>query len=258
VILEGYQRELSTLALETSRVAGLILVAPLPWNRAPTRVKAALALILAFVAHGGSKLAPEAADSFQRVFIALPFELLLGISMGFVVRLAMASIEMAADALAPMLGLGAAQLFDPHTQSSTTPVGEMLRLVALLIALLAGFHRTVIGTLIATFQVIPPGSFIDPSLATPTVIQLSAEALVLALRIAFPVMATLLLVQVALAFISRAAPAMQIFSVGFAISLSVGALVLYLAFPDMVREMLVDFSQVGPRMELVVTSMAKR
>jgi flagellar biosynthetic protein FliR len=215
-------------------------------------------LILAFVAHGGSKLAPEAVDSYQKVFIALPFELILGIAMGFVVVLAMASIQMAADAIAPMVGLGAAQLFDPQTQTQTTPIGEILRLMALLVAILGGFHRVVIGSLIESFRVIPPGTFLDPSLSTPVFLTLSGEALILCLRMALPVIATLLMVQVAMAFISRAAPAMQIFSVGFAVSLVVGLGVLFMAFPEMMQEMMVDISQVGNRIELVISSMAPR
>jgi flagellar biosynthetic protein FliR len=75
---------------------------------------------------------------------------------------------------------------------------------------------------------------------------------------ALPVIATLLMVQVAMAFISRAAPAMQIFSVGFAVSLVVGLGVLFMAFPEMMQEMMVDISQVGNRIELVISSMAPR
>jgi flagellar biosynthesis protein FliR len=71
-------------------------------------------------------------------------------------------------------------------------------------------------------------------------------------RIAVPVVAVLFMVQLGLAFISRAAPAMQIFSVGFAVTLAVGLSVLITTIPDTARVILVEISHVSSRMQSVL------
>ena len=77
------------------------------------------------------------------------------------------------------------------------------------------------------------------------------------MRLALPVVAVLLVVQVALAFISRAAPAMQIFSVGFAFALVAGSVTLTLSLPDMTTAIVEELSRVGPRIESVVASLTE-
>jgi flagellar biosynthesis protein FliR len=72
------------------------------------------------------------------------------------------------------------------------------------------------------------------------------------LRLAMPILAVLFMVQVSLAFVSRAAPALQVFSVGFAITLGLGAFVITLILPDLAYEIAADMSQVPGRVESVL------
>lgn len=88
--------------------------------------------------------------------------------------------------------------------------------------------------------------------------RLVATAISSGIRIAIPVLALLFITQVALAFISRAAPAMQIFSVGFAVTLTVGAVALILILPDIGRELIVEMSYVGRQLEQVAAAMLSR
>ncbi|MGC4092245.1 MAG: flagellar biosynthetic protein FliR [Polyangiaceae bacterium] len=71
-------------------------------------------------------------------------------------------------------------------------------------------------------------------------------------RLAMPIITVLLMAQVALAFVSRAAPAMQVFSVGFAVTLGLGAFVLILGLPDFAQEVAADMSQVSSRIETLL------
>jgi flagellar biosynthetic protein FliR len=257
-MLEGLVGEVATLALETGRTAGVMVIAPLPWTEAPAKSRAVLALLLAAVAHGAAPLAPDAVSSAKTALFAMPFEVLVGLAMGFVVRLAVSAVEVAGDAMAPLLGLGIASIFDPQSGAVDTVLGRMLRLLALLVAVLLGLHRVVIGALVASFRVLPAGSVADPSLATPALVKMSVMAISTGLKLALPVVAVLLMTQLALAFVSRAAPAMQIFSVGFAISLTVGAVVFVLVLPDFARETAADLSAVGGRIEAVVGALGER
>jgi flagellar biosynthetic protein FliR len=158
--------------------------------------------------------------------------------------------------MSPLLGFGAATLFDPHTQAHETPLTKMLHTLCVLLLVLLGVHRVLLGALLGSFHAIPVGTLVHPELATADIAHLSARAIVTGLRLALPVVATLLLVQLGLAFISRAAPSLQIFSIGFAISMVAGALVIVGSLPELAREIEVELSQVGMRLDTVLTAMA--
>jgi flagellar biosynthetic protein FliR len=245
--------ELLVLVLETTRTAGLVVAAPLAWANVPARVRAAMVLILALVGHRYGQHA-EISSALGATLSLVP-EFTIGLAMGFVVRLSVASVEMVGETLSPIMGLGIASLFDPHTQAQETGLTRILRLLALLLAVLLGLHRVLVGSLIASFRVLPAGSVMTPEFSTPVLVEMSVQALALGLRLALPILAVLVVAQVALAFVSRAAPSMQIFSIGFGITLIAGGMTLFVALPDVALEIAADLSRVGTRIETVVTAL---
>jgi flagellar biosynthetic protein FliR len=249
---DGLTTEAAYLVLEVSRTSGVIMVAPLTWVAAPTRSKVALALLLAFVAHS---VPPRPIDSLFSVAFGVPFELMIGVGMGLVVRFILAAVEIAGEVVSPMLGLGVAGLFDPKTQTSESAFSRILRYFAMLLTIALGLHRVVIAGLIASFRVLPPGSITDPHLATEVLVHLSVAAIATGVRLALPLLAVLFVMQVGLAFVSRAAPSMQIFSVGFAVTLAGGLGTLLFALPDVTRELVETLSETGPYLERFVAAL---
>lgn len=256
--MQPLEAETARLLLETARVAGLMMVAPFPWSRAPERVRALLALLLAFVAHGGAAPLPPGIDTFSMAVLSVPSEIILGAAMGFVVRLSFSAAEVAGDLLAPMIGIGTASLFDPQSGAATTPISRFIQFLAMTAALGAGVHRTVLGALIAGFKAIPPGFVIDTSLAVPELVRLVSVSLEVALQVSLPVAAVLFLAQVGLAFLSRTAPAMQLFSVGFVVTIVGGLVCLFVALPDMGRLLLADALHIGDRLEVLFLTILRR
>jgi len=249
--------EAGTFALETVRISGVVIAAPLAWMSAPLRVRGALVLLLAFAAHaevGGALTARP----FEQMAFSVGSEFMLGLGIGFVVRLFVAVAEMAADHIAPMMGIGAAQLFDPQTKSMQNVLATLLRNFAVLLGLIAGIHRVVLGGVLASFKIVPVGSLTDPALETPVILAMTSEALATGARIAIPFIAILFMTQVALAFISRAAPAMQIFSIGFAVTMATGALVMILVLPDLGYELLGEVSRSGGKIETLLAAVQAR
>ncbi|MEO6601666.1 MAG: flagellar biosynthetic protein FliR [Polyangiaceae bacterium] len=249
--------EAGVFALETVRVAGVVIAAPLAWLSAPVRVRGALVLLLAFAAHaeGAAALRPM---PFEQMTFSVGSEFMLGLGIGFVVRLFVAIAEMAADHIAPMMGIGAAQLFDPQTKNMQNVMATLLRNFAVLLGLIAGIHRTVLGAVLASFKIMPVGTITNPALETPVILAMTAEAMASGVKIAIPFIAILFMSQIALAFISRAAPAMQIFSIGFAVTLATGALIMILVLPDMGIELLAEVSRSGGKIETLLASMQGR
>ena len=245
--------EAGTFALETVRIAGVVIAAPLAWVSAPLRVRTALVLMRAFAAHaeGGGSLTPR---PWEQMAFCAGSEFMLGLGIGFVVRLFVAVAEMAADYIAPMMGIGAAQLFDPQTKSMQNVLSTVLRNFAILLALIAGLHRVVLAGVMASFKVVPVGTLSNPALETPVILAMTTEALATGVRIAIPFIAILFMTQVALAFISRAAPAMQIFSIGFAVTMATGALVMVLVLPDLGVELLAEVQRSGGKIETLLVA----
>jgi flagellar biosynthetic protein FliR len=249
--------EAGTFALETVRIAGVVIAAPLAWASAPLRVRTALVLMLAFAAHAevGGSLTPR---PWEQMAFGAGGEFMLGLGIGFVVRLFVAVAEMAADYIAPMMGIGAAQLFDPQTKSMQNVLSTVLRNFAILLALIAGLHRVVLAGVMASFKVVPVGTLTNPALETPVILAMTTEALATGVRIAIPFIAILFMTQVALAFISRAAPAMQIFSIGFAVTMATGALVMVLVLPDLGVELLAEVQRSGGKIETLLVAVQGR
>jgi flagellar biosynthetic protein FliR len=249
--------EAARFALETVRVSGVVVSAPLLWTDAPVLVRGSLVFLLAIVGHGSSPIATTALDSIERVAAVAPIELLVGVAMGLVVRLAIASAEMAGEIASPLLGLGAASLFDPHAQTSETGLTRILRQLMLLLALLLGVHRVLLASLLASFRILPVGAWIDPGLALPDLIRYSAATIAAGVRLSLPIVAAILLLQLGLAFVSRAAPSLQIFSIGFAVTLVGGTIVFLSALPEIAREIELTLSGIGDQLELLLEAMVQ-
>jgi flagellar biosynthetic protein FliR len=241
-----------------TRISALIIVAPAPWTVAPARVRAMLAAGLALLTCA-SPLGVQTELSQQPLAIALGVisEACIGFCMGFTVRLMVSVAEVGAEFVAPQLGLGVAALFDPHMHTSETPIGSIYRNMTILLAVIVGLHRQLLMALFGSFGVLPPGVLVNPGNATGTLLALTAQAIEAGVRLALPAVVVLFLVQVALAFIARAAPALQIFSVGFAVTLGVGLLVLTLSLPDSVRLLLGEMSHLDTRIQAVLSRLAE-
>ncbi|MBN1606948.1 MAG: flagellar biosynthetic protein FliR [Polyangiaceae bacterium] len=243
--------EILAFLFACTRATGIIVAAPLSWATAPARVRVVLVLLLGLAGYS-QRPAVDPGLARQSTLVPLVTELGIGLAMGFVVRLAIAAAEITGELMAPLMGIGAAQMFDPATHTPENVLAKILRNFAVLLALLVGVHRVLLEGLLASYRVLPIGSSLDPSRAFPSILALSNQALLVGARIALPLLAILFMTQVTLAFIARAAPAMQIFNVGFAVTLSVGGLVLVMIMPDVGHGLLADLSHVGIRIESVL------
>jgi len=254
-ILETWVRAEGMLyALECARIAGLIIAAPLAWLNAPMRIRGALVLMLGFVVHGSSPHGkiPESLIEVAWLWIV---EFMLGIAMGLIVRFILAMAEVAAEIIAPMIGLSVAHVFDATSHSTQNILTTILRNASVLIALAVGVHRTLLQALLGGFKVIPVGEVASPAASLKLMCELSGNVLLVGVRLALPLLAILFIVQITLAFVSRAAPQLQVFSVGFAIATAVGLTTFILVFPDITRGFIVEYSQVSTQLERLYSDM---
>jgi flagellar biosynthesis protein FliR len=246
------RNEAATVVLEAVRISGMVMVAPLGWTQAPARVKAVLVLLLTLVAHGDIGQIPVSEAPTEALAFCVATEFVLGVAIGLVPRLVIAAVEIAGEQIAPMMGIGVAQIFDPMAHGSQNVLTAILRDLAVLLGVLVGLHRVVIGAVIGSFRAVPAGTVHSVSNTTELILAMSGEALVTGVKLAIPLLAVLLVTQVALAFVSRAAPAMQVFSIGFAVTTAVGAILLIVTLPDFAYDVAADMSHVAERIEALV------
>lgn len=246
------QNEAALLVLEAIRISGMIIVAPLGWTQAPNRIKAALVILLTLAAHGELSTTPVIDGPLEALAFRAAGEMGLGVAIGLVPRMIVAAVEIAGEQIGPMMGLGVAQIFDPSAHGSQNVITSILRNLAVLLGCLVGLHRVVIGAVLGSFQAVPAGTIQGTSNLTELVLALTTDAVGTGVKLAIPLIAVLLVTQVALAFVSRAAPAMQVFSIGFAVTLAVGALILIVTLPDMAYDVAAEMSRAGERIESLV------
>jgi flagellar biosynthetic protein FliR len=248
------RNEAASVVLEAVRISGMMIVAPLGWTTAPNRVKAVLVLLLTLASHGEIGQVPVSEAPVEALAFCVGNEFILGIAIGLVPRFIIAAVEIAGEQIAPMMGMGVAQIFDPTAHGSTNVITSILRNLAVLVGVLVGLHRVLIGAVIGSFRAVPAGTIASVSNLTELILALSSEALVTGVKLAIPLIAVLLVTQVGLAFVSRAAPAMQVFSIGFAVTTSVGAVLLIATLPDFGYDVAAEMSRAGERIEALVLS----
>jgi flagellar biosynthetic protein FliR len=216
------------------RIMATIFSAPVLGHASiPIQMRVALALILAFAA---ASVAPASVplDSPHALAYALR-ETLIGVSLGLLLQLVFAAAELAGDAIGLQMGLGFAFFVDPQNATQSPLVGSLLSTVAGLLFLALDIHLLVIGGLMESFRALPIDAPLNTGLGLNAVAAAGADMFRIALSIALPALAALLLANLALGVLARAAPQLNLFAVGFPATLIIGALVLGPTLPGAVE-----------------------
>jgi len=150
--------------------------------------------------------------------------------MGFSMRLVFAAFEMAGDLLGLQMGLAFAQFIDPARGMQTPLIGSFLGVLAMLTFLVIDGHLLVIAAVVQSFELIPISA--NLSVVNSQSIALAGSIMfMLALQISLPVMAAVLISNIVLGILARAAPQLNVMSIGFSITIGVGLWILWVSLP---------------------------
>jgi flagellar biosynthetic protein FliR len=215
-----------------SRILALISTDPIFGNRAvPVRVKMGIALLLTLLVVPTLGPMPAVQPGSAAGLFILMQQVVIGIAMGLAMRVVFIAVEMAGHMIGLQMGLGFATFFDPQNSAQVPVVAQFLGLFAILVFLAIDGHLMVIATLAESFQVLPIAAQPLSPVAWKHLVDWGAEIFSAGLLLSLPVIAALLITNLALGIMTRAAPQLNIFAVGFPITLMVGFLVLYLSMP---------------------------
>jgi len=224
---------LPVYALVLFRLTGLMLTAPLFGSELiPVRIRAAFVLVVAAMIF--PLVAPQAPAglSLGQVAIGGLGELLVGASIGLALTILFMGAELAGLMVGRQAGLALADVFDPSSGEQTTVVGQIYTIVLVLVFLVAGGHRAAMAALLDSYKVTPllSASFSDSIVLL--MVEMLASASILGIRLAVPVLAALFLTGLAMAFLSRTMPQLNILSVGFVLRAMIALAVAALALPS--------------------------
>jgi flagellar biosynthetic protein FliR len=215
-----------------TRILGLVAAAPIFGNTSvPARVKVALGLILAMIMAPTVPTLPAIDPMSWAGLLIVLQELLVGVSMGFVMRIVFAAIEMAGEISSMTMGLGFAATYDPQTRGRSAALTQFLTLIATLAFLAVDAHLILLAALAESFIALPIGASPVSAGGHLEVAKWGGQIFVSGLQLSLPIVAALLITNVALGILTRAAPQLNIFGIGFPVSLGVGLLVVSVALP---------------------------
>ena len=220
---------LAALMFPLARLLGLVSAAPLFSNRiVPMRVRLAIGLAIAMAVLPALPAMPQVPDNSMLLMAILVQQMFIGIAMGFMMRLVFAAVDVAGELIGLQMGLSFAVFFSPQTGGQTAVITEFLGLVALLVFVALNGHLMLLEALVASFEWLPVGAMPDAD-GWLLIVRYAAVMFASGLMMALPMVAALLITNIALGVLTRAAPQLNLFAVGFPVTLSVGFLVLLLS-----------------------------
>ena len=218
-----------------TRILALVAVAPVVGNRSvPTRVKIGLAGFITLIVAPTLRAMPQVTVfSAEGVWILIN-QFLIGAALAFTMQLVFAVVTMAGDLMSLGMGLGFASFFDPQANTSTPALASWLNMMAMLAFLAFDGHLQMIAALVATFQSVPVTASVLGASGWRLIAGYGATVLSSGLLLALPVVVALLIANLSLGILNRAAPQIGIFQIGFALTMLVGLLLIQLMMPNLI------------------------
>jgi len=218
------------------RIAGLIMSAPLFGSKpVPARIRLGFALAITFV------VVPVVSPTVPSVDVLSPTgvliiiqQVLIGVLMGFALQLVISAVITAGQVVALQMGLGFSLMVDPQNGAQAPVVSQLYVLMVLLAFLALDGHLVMIEILTDSFRYMPIS---DKGLVPDDFWQVVTWGSMIfsgAVGIALPAIASLLVVNMSFGIMTRAAPQLNIFAIGFPITMMLGFAVILLTLPSVI------------------------
>ncbi|MBM6578121.1 flagellar biosynthetic protein FliR [Microvirga sp. SRT01] len=196
--------------------------------------------ILVLAAH---PIVPPPSVFSVTTFVSVAAEALVGFSMGFILQVAFAGPLIASEIIGGSMGIGFASSIDPQNGKSTPALGQFFSVMLTLLFLSLDGHLVLVDMLVKSYDALPPGQAWLGAEKIKAIAFFGGYAFLAGLLLALPVGFLLLCLNIVVGMMSRAAPALNLFSVGMPASLAVGVIALAIAFPAMGDYMLIIISE---------------
>lgn len=216
------------------RVLALFSALPVIGQRSvPARVRVALAFLIAFCAQAALPEMPQVPLDSGVGFMLVAQQVVIGLTLGFAVRIVFAAVEFAGELIGLQMGLNLAGFFDPATGGQATAVSRFFGIMVSWMFIVIGGHLLIIDAVVQSFRVFPAGPEPFAFIRSMRPETWGSEVFSIGLWIAMPIVGMMLFVNLVLGLISRVAAQLNIFAIGFPITLGVGLIGIVLTLPMM-------------------------
>lgn len=220
--------------LVLTRNSGMLLVAPIfGTGQTPPQAKIAMSFGLTIVMFPFVFAMTKSVPTFLPIFaIAAAKELFVGIFIGFAAVLMFTSVQLAGEYISFLMGLSIANIVDPVTNQFVPVIGQFYYILAIMIFLFIDGHHWLIAAVQTSYTAVPIG-FEFPGLYVilEKLLVLSSEMFMIALMLVAPVLGILFVTEVALGFMAKVMPQMNIFVVGLPLKIYIGLSVMLMVMP---------------------------
>lgn len=215
------------------RISAMIAAAPIFSSRqTPRRLRIAIAILLSFLLMPLIPQPPVVEVFSPTALLIAVQQVLIGLAMGFILQMVFGALVFGGQALAYSMGLGFASMVDPQNGVQVPVLSQYYIILATMLFLILNGHLFLIEALAQSFYTLP--------IAVDGITQTNLRDIVLwasrmfagGLLMALPAIAALLLVNLGMGVITRAAPQLNIFAVGFPMTMLIGFVLMFLTLPN--------------------------
>jgi flagellar biosynthetic protein FliR len=218
-----------TFVLAFFRIAGMMLFAPLfGSSRIPRRVKLMLALVLAMSVTPGIDGPTDFPPSTWGLTAGIAGEMLFGFAMGMIQSFVFIAAQWAGEMIGQQMGFNLSEVFDPQFGAQGSLVGDMYFMLTLVVFLSVGGHHAMLHGVRDSFVHLPLLSLHVHASLFETLIGFFQGATILAVRLAAPMLVTMLVVDLSLGLVGKILPQMNIMAVGLSLRSALGLVIVIL------------------------------
>ncbi len=219
------------------RISAMFVSIPLFSLRAvPARVRLILSLAITLVVMPVLPTYPMVEMFSYQGFLVTVSQVMIGITSGFIVQLVFSALLFAGQGVALSMGLGFASMVDPQNGQQVPVIAQFYVMASTLVFLSLDGHLLLIKMLVDSFTSLPIGIDGITKANIWAIIMWSTHMFAGGLLLTMPIIVSLLLVNISLGVATRAAPQLNIFSVGFPVTLMLGMLLVWLTLPDFLEQ----------------------
>lgn len=223
-----------------TRVSAMLIAMPvIGWQSLPMVVRAGMALwltvFLAVTGIGGSTAVNLSTTGLMDLGLLTVREIVCGAALGLAVHLVFLAVQQAGHIMAMQMGVGDAGIIDPSMGGQTSAITTLMEMSFALLFLAAGGHHLLIQVIVRSLTVFPVGGALDVAALAEGILQAGSSMLLLALKLAGPILAGFLLLSMILGVLARVLPQMDVLTQSFPLRVGLGLFLASMILPSLER-----------------------
>ncbi|MEO5341872.1 MAG: flagellar biosynthetic protein FliR [Gammaproteobacteria bacterium SHHR-1] len=220
------------------RIGAVFAAAPVfSAKQVQARHRVILALLVTLVAAPVLPKMPMVEVMTPQWVLLIVQQLAIGLMMGFILQMVFGALVFGGQMMALKMGLGFATMVDPGSGMNAPVVAQIFLIMATLLFVVTNSHLILIQLVVESFHTLPVGAKFD-SIHLWNLVSWASRMFAGGLLMSLPIVGTLLLVNLGMGIMARAAPQFNLFSIGFAITILLGIIIIWISMANIMTEFL--------------------